>query len=282
MNNLALTESKSLRDENISKVEVLEKVKAIEYMTDDMIVSVEQAVNYYEVDKRTIERQISQNYEELKTDGLKILKGEELKNFKATVTNVGTLKYASQFTIIPRRALLRIGMLLRDSEVAAEVRTMLLNKEESAPNENAIVSKVDAATKIAPGFIALGQTFGMSEQLARTYAVKEMKKYIPEIDYAPLLQGNVIEGNLFSPTELGEKFGLTAVKFNRILKKLDYQYKEGKKWYATEKGELFSDVIPQEGNGTRLSLRWKKDILKQEDVMNAIKEMKFRESYSSK
>lgn len=53
-------------------------------------------------------------------------------NLKSKVQNEHTLKYASQFTIIPRRALLRIGMLLRDSEAASQVRTMLLNKEEMA------------------------------------------------------------------------------------------------------------------------------------------------------
>ena len=92
MNNLALTESKSLRDENISKVEALEKVKAIEYMTDGMIVSVEQAVDYYEVSKGTIKSLISEHNDELISDGLKVLKGKELKQFKTQLdipTNQG-------------------------------------------------------------------------------------------------------------------------------------------------------------------------------------------------
>lgn len=38
------------------------------------------------------------------------------------------------------------------------------------------LEKVEAASKIAPGFITLGKTFGMSEQSAKTYAVQEMKK----------------------------------------------------------------------------------------------------------
>ncbi|WP_052292924.1 phage antirepressor KilAC domain-containing protein [Desulfofarcimen acetoxidans] len=45
---------------------------------------------------------------------------------------VPDLKYAPSLTIIPRRAILRIGMLLRDSEVAKTVRSYLLNVEERA------------------------------------------------------------------------------------------------------------------------------------------------------
>jgi hypothetical protein len=42
---------------------------------------------------------------------------------------------ARALTIIPRRAIFRIGMLLRDSEVAKKVRTYLLNVEENATPE---------------------------------------------------------------------------------------------------------------------------------------------------
>ncbi|AZO96131.1 BRO family protein [Halocella sp. SP3-1] len=138
--------------------------------------------------------------------------------------------------------------------------------------EGAIVTRVEVASKIAPCFITLGQTFGMSEQSAKTYAVQEMKKYIPDINYAPLLEGNVIEESLRTPTELGDQYGLSAIKFNRILRDLNYQYRGSEHWEATDKGEPFSDLISQEGHGTRLSLRWTKDILEQEDVINAIEE----------
>src|SRR5690554_5943030 len=116
MNNLALVESKSLREEHIDQVEVLEKIKAIEYMTDDMIVSVEQAAGYYEVDKEAINSVIRRSKDELSSDGLKVLRGKELKLFKGNVQDDHSLKYASHFTIIPRRALLRIGMLLTESD----------------------------------------------------------------------------------------------------------------------------------------------------------------------
>lgn len=130
MNDLALVESKSLREEKINDVEVLDKVKTIKYMTDSMIVSVDQAAEYYEVGKKAVTSIIQRHDEELKFDGLKVLKGDELKKFKTKLQDEVTLKHASHFRIIPRRALLRIGMLLRDSEIAKEVRNYLLNTEE--------------------------------------------------------------------------------------------------------------------------------------------------------
>ncbi len=132
MNNLALVESKSLREEKINKIEVLDKVKLIKYMTDDNIVSVDQAANYYEVDKEAINSVIRRNEKELNEDGLRTLTGKELKVFKGNVQVDHNLKYTSHFRIIPRRALLRIGMLLRDSEIAKEVRNYLLNTEENS------------------------------------------------------------------------------------------------------------------------------------------------------
>ena len=40
--------------------------------------------------------------------------------------------------VFPRRAILRIGMLLRDSEIAKEIRTALLNIEEKTSDETKI------------------------------------------------------------------------------------------------------------------------------------------------
>ncbi|MCG8514517.1 MAG: hypothetical protein MI740_10270 [Halanaerobiales bacterium] len=133
MKNLALVESKSLREEHINQIEVLEKVKAIKYLTNDMIVSTKQAADYYEVGKEAIKAVINRNFKEIKRDGLKVLKGIELSIFKGQLQDATHLKYVSAFTIIPRRALLRIGMLLTESRVAEEIRTHLLNSEENKP-----------------------------------------------------------------------------------------------------------------------------------------------------
>ncbi|WP_051775887.1 hypothetical protein [Paenibacillus tyrfis] len=122
----ALIESKSLRESVVNRTDVLDKVKKLTLLPDDVNVSVEMAASYYEVGKEAVNSLIKDNREELEADGLKVLTGDELMSFKDMAI---ISKKARSFTIIPRRALLRIGMLLRDSFVARAVRDQLLNIE---------------------------------------------------------------------------------------------------------------------------------------------------------
>jgi uncharacterized protein (UPF0335 family) len=126
LNNLALVESQSLREQYIEKIEVLEKVKPLTILKDDTHVTVEMAANYYDVPVETVKSLIKNNNEELVLDGLRTLDGEQLRSFKDLCQIQSRVK---ALTIIPRRAVLRIGMLLRDSEVAKQIRSYLLNVE---------------------------------------------------------------------------------------------------------------------------------------------------------
>ncbi|WP_413862027.1 hypothetical protein [Methanobrevibacter sp. UBA417] len=108
----------------------------------------EQIANYYGVDMSVIRMQISSNREEIMSDGVKNLSGKDTKKFLVS-KNILLTNYRGYFEtngqrfsnrnnlLFPKRAILRIGMLLRDSEVAKEVRTRLLDvvqdTEESSP-----------------------------------------------------------------------------------------------------------------------------------------------------
>ncbi|BFH10572.1 hypothetical protein M5X00_03085 [Paenibacillus alvei] len=130
MNQLALIESKTLRESVIDRTDVLDKVKKLAMLPDDMNVSIDMAAEYYEVGKEAINSCIKDNRSELESDGLRVLMGNELKSYK----DMGLIgKTASAFTVIPRRAVLRIGMLLRDSIIAQTVRSYLLDAEQSHP-----------------------------------------------------------------------------------------------------------------------------------------------------
>ncbi|OME23387.1 hypothetical protein [Paenibacillus odorifer] len=132
MNSDVLIESVSLRNSYTSRVDVLNKVKGLSLLPDNENVSMEMAGEYYEVPKQTINSLIFDNREELENDGLKVMSGNELIFFK----ELGVIgKNSSSFTVIPRRALLRIGMLLRDSLVARAVRDYLLDTEDSQPKQ---------------------------------------------------------------------------------------------------------------------------------------------------
>lgn len=133
---MAFTESKSLREETINKTDCdfLDKIKAIPYLTDEMVLSVEQVANYFDSTNKTIHTIISRNQEEF-LDEVKVIKGQELKDFKKKVCllqsedNIISSKVPS-LTLISKRALLRIGMIMTNNALATRIRNYLLNIEE--------------------------------------------------------------------------------------------------------------------------------------------------------
>lgn len=61
--------------------------------------------------------------------------GKTLKEFKGQVQLEPELKTAPSLTLINRRGMLRLGMLLTESEVAKSIRNYLLNVEEVSDQE---------------------------------------------------------------------------------------------------------------------------------------------------
>ncbi|MFF8768522.1 phage antirepressor KilAC domain-containing protein [Nocardiopsis dassonvillei] len=125
---LALTESRTLRAQYADRVEALDKVKALTLMPNSMYASIDQTATYFEVHPDAIEKAIRVNREELDSDGMRVLTGARLSAFKA---ESGVRTRAASLTLLPRRAILRMGMLLRDSYVARQVRTHLLDSERA-------------------------------------------------------------------------------------------------------------------------------------------------------
>ncbi|AKR13306.1 hypothetical protein bcgnr5383_54720 [Bacillus cereus] len=135
-NMLVLIESRTMRDQHVYREEVLEKVKEVAFLTDNFEVTIQMAADYYEVPFETINSVIKRNRSEFNEYGeFRVLKGQPLKDFKGQVQLEPNLKTAPSLTLINRRGLLRIGMLLTDSEVAKVVRHYLLNVEEVSDEE---------------------------------------------------------------------------------------------------------------------------------------------------
>ena len=148
-----IVDSKELREQYINRVEVLDKVKAIMLIPQMEMLTTRQVADYYEVPIETIKAITRQHKDELGSDGMTMVKlrdfGEKLSRVLHTFqTGRGTttIELNNGVTLLipnggiycfPKRAVLRFGMLLRDSEIAKEVRTQLLNVvekvEEIAP-----------------------------------------------------------------------------------------------------------------------------------------------------
>ena len=119
-----LIEQKELREQMIDRIEVLDKVKELILLSNTEYATTEQVAEYFGVEKKTVEKISERNKDELVSDGYKTLISNELADIKSVS---GLKSRARQLSVFPKRAILRVAMLLRDSEVAKEIRTRLLD-----------------------------------------------------------------------------------------------------------------------------------------------------------
>lgn len=149
MKEIDLINNEELRNQCIGHYEVLEKVKELLLIPGTDFMSIKQVADYYEVEYETVKKVMQRNEEELLSDGLLRLTGNKTKEkFERDMLSpsnvpggflIGDIHFSNRGnTLFPRRAILRIGMLLRDSEIAKEVRTALLNIEEKTSDETKI------------------------------------------------------------------------------------------------------------------------------------------------
>lgn len=90
---------------------------------------------YFDVDQRTIERYVSENLDEIMSNGYEILKGKKLKEFMNCVLeqdvpdiNVGNISNRTpQIAIFDFKAFLNMAMLLSESENAKALRQIMLD-----------------------------------------------------------------------------------------------------------------------------------------------------------
>ncbi|MET7324521.1 restriction endonuclease [Streptomyces sp. NPDC005549] len=132
----ALLESPALRSSVLERTDVLDRVKALSLLPDGMHVTTAMVATYFEVAVKTLESVVEDHREELQASGYQVLTGTRLTLFKRAS---GIQSRSRSLALYPRRAVLNVAMLLRDSEVARQVRVYLLDMEYLArtqPVEN--------------------------------------------------------------------------------------------------------------------------------------------------
>lgn len=134
---LALTESPTLRAEFAGRVEVLDRVKALSLLPDGVHATTDLVASYYEVDIEAVKSTIRRHRAELESNGLKTLRGGELREFKRSTEGQADplSKNLNALALFTRRTILNVGQLLTESPVAKAVRTYLLDVEELAAPE---------------------------------------------------------------------------------------------------------------------------------------------------
>lgn len=125
----ALTESRTLREQHMSRTDVLDRVKSLTLLADDVHATTDVVAAYFEVDVETIKKLVQRHRDEMIVNGYRVLKGDELRELKRD--NVSLLD-AKSLAIFTKRTMLNIGQLLTGSKVAQAVRTRLLDDHETA------------------------------------------------------------------------------------------------------------------------------------------------------
>lgn len=186
--------NKELQEQYISRVDVLDKVKDLFLIPAIECMTIKQVADYYEVPVETIRTTYKMNREELVSDGaikhsisdiknsigcestnLKIsnrkgaMEIEIDENTKIVVPNVGVI-------LFPKRAILRVGMLLRDSVIAKEVRTQLLNIVEIAQEEKPeiITQEIQKEEDL---LLNIGKAFATGDVMKLMTATQEYSNY---------------------------------------------------------------------------------------------------------
>lgn len=163
---VALTESRTLREQFMSRTEVLDRVKALTLLADDFHATTEIVANYFEVDVETIKKLVQRNRPEVVTNGYRVLRGAEIQ-----MTGVTTR--AKALAVYTPRTVLNVALLTHLSPVAQAVRLELLNlATHTLPvmQPSRSVRMLDErhiyVIQFSSGIIKVGQTRNLDRRLA--------------------------------------------------------------------------------------------------------------------
>lgn len=131
MKELEILENQSTREGFIDQVGVLEKVKDLLLLADSEFATTQQVADYYEVGLEAIKSIIKRHKEELEGNGYCYNKKSEI----VLMVQCEPIEIPNRGTgIFTKRAILNVGMLLTQGEVAKEVRSRLLDIEYESNN----------------------------------------------------------------------------------------------------------------------------------------------------
>ena len=143
MNQEILLTNLQKRKENLNHIEVLDQVGTLLSLPNTEFYTTEMVAEYYKVEISTIKSCVFDNKEELESNGYNVLEGEELSSLKKLCQIKSRARSLSLFT---KRTVLNVGMLLKVSEVAKEIRSRILDivhdSEKGEGNIDTVIEEV--------------------------------------------------------------------------------------------------------------------------------------------
>lgn len=158
MNEEVLVERKDEREKCYDRIEVLNQVGELLLIPNNEYATMNMVAKYYKVPMNTIDYEVNNNLSELLSNGYKVVSGSEIAeshvilfdkftknraNYKFVLDDENSISVGGRgIRLFSKRAILNIGMLLRDSEVAKEVRRRLLDIIYDAEKNTNIVEEI--------------------------------------------------------------------------------------------------------------------------------------------
>lgn len=214
----------------------------------DRYATTAQLAEFYQVSLSTVRNALNSFNDELRSDGLIIVAGADLRDVRPLY---GLPSKTSKAALWPARAALRLGMVLCDSPIAKAVRTALLDAVEAVPQ---IVQSQEPVQQIEPAVSVevinqaaalLGRIYG--PHYAQRMVQVNLRKHYPAIALPPVAPDEMPalpspEATL-TPTKIAIALGMKgksgcpdARGVNRLLEEIGYQVRYGGDWSPTAKG----------------------------------------------
>lgn len=264
MNDLELVESKDLRITKLDRIEVLDRVGGLILLPIKDVASTKQLSDYFGVELATLKKCVERNSTELKSNGMEVLKGVKLKEFKGELLKVAesvNIESTSSMRIFTRRAILNVAMLLRDSEVAQEIRKYLLDIEHdtSIESPNIIMNKLQELSEEKMLMLERveaemdGNWDKVCEVNARLFALKN--KRIVELETTnnmittnslTIVESKAVINRIVRAIAMKEYGGMFGKAYGDLYSKLNYKLGINIKARDKKKSESYLDVLKED------------------------------------
>ena len=227
-----IVENREDRDRLIGEVAVLDKVGKLLTLGNTELATIKQIAEYFGVPEDNIQRTYQRHKNEIDLDGVKHASSEEIIKFliepiqpkiksKVQLRNMNGKKIIDGIVVpnrgmklFQKRAVLRIGMLLRDSKVAAELRTILVNKVEVLEN----TPQNNGKTIVKNNFDLIETEKEIRDKWGK--AIAEGNNLMANV-YATQLASLLTENNkMLNNTISTQNFVINTFNYNRSLTKI--------------------------------------------------------------
>lgn len=130
--------TKQLTDSSVDRTNVLNNTYALDtvrdylgikgaFFNDELKFTLSQVAGFYEIDRKTVNRYLVSHANELKQNGYEVYSGSQLQSFREFARDIYVPSKTRSLGVFNFKALINLGLLLKESERARILRSTLLD-----------------------------------------------------------------------------------------------------------------------------------------------------------